>query len=112
VPDLENAIGEIARSVAFEIAPFDVRAAIDLAAEIRKSIKSGDKKAGVAANWQEIKFDRQIAAIARVNGALILYTDDDNQTLFAKGMGLTVRHTWDLPIPARYAQGDLLEDYE
>lgn len=110
VPDLEKAISEIGRSVAFEIAPFDVRASVDLAVEIRKSIKSGDKRSGVAASWQEIKFDRQIAAIAKANGAELFYTDDENQTIFAERMGLIVRHTWDLSLPASYAQRDLLED--
>ena len=87
VPDLENAVSEIGRSVALEIAPFDIRAAIDLAAEIRKNIKSGDKRAGVAVNWQEIKFDQQIVAIARANGAQVLYTDDANQTDFRRKDG-------------------------
>lgn len=112
VPDLEKAISVIGRSVAFEIASFDVRAAVDLAREIRKSIASGDKRAGVMANWQEIKFDRQIAAIAKVNGAEVLYTDDENQTTFAEKVGLTVCHTWDLPLPLRFAQRNLLDNDE
>ena len=99
VPDLEKAISEIDCSVAFEIAPFDVRAAIDLATEIRRSIRSGDKRAGVAANWQEIKFDRQIAAIAKVNGAELLYTDDENQTTFAERVGRRVGEVVAEPLP-------------
>lgn len=109
VPDLEKAIGEISRSVAFEPAPFDVRASIELAAETRKALSSGDKKAGVAAGWQEIKFDRQIAAIAKVNGAEIFYTDDHNQSVFAARLGLIVKHTWDLDLPPKYAQTDFIE---
>lgn len=51
--------------------------------------------------------------IAKVHGADILYTDDDNQTKFAKLLGLIVKHTWDLDLPYEYAQYSLsLRDEE
>jgi len=101
VPDLEKAVGEINGSVAFEIASFDARCAIDLASVTRQAIKNGDKKSGTIVPWQEIKFDRQIAVIAKVGGAEIFYTDDKNQTTFAEQLGLSVRHTWDLDLPQK-----------
>jgi hypothetical protein len=104
VPDLEKAIQAINSSVAFDLAPFDARCAIDLADLQRKAKASGDKKSGVAASWNEIKFDRQIAIIAKVGGAEIFYTDDTNQTKFAEMTGMQVKHTWDLDLPAKYAQ--------
>ena len=110
VPDFAKVINEINKSAAFEVAAFDVRASIDLADEIRKAISAGDKKSGMDASWNEIKFDRQIAMIAKSNGAELLYTDDINQTTFAENIGLKVVHTWDLDLPPKYAQKDLIDD--
>jgi len=110
VPDLEKAVSEIDRSSAFELAPFDARCAIDLASVTRQAIKDGDKKSGTIIGWQEIKFDRQIAIIAKVGGAEIFYTDDKNQSIFAKKLGLIVRHTWDLDLPSKYAQDEMFDD--
>ena len=104
VPDLEKAISAINQSTAFDLAPFCERCAIDLSEIVRAALASGDKRSGVSAPWNQIKFDRQIAVIAKVNGAEILYTDDSNQAEFAKKIGLTVKHTWDLELPDRYAQ--------
>lgn len=104
VPDLEPATAELNKSTAFDLAPFDERCAIDLAEIVREAIASGDKKSGVPASWNEIKYDRQIAVTAKVNGAEILYSDDANQTEFARQIGLRVMHTWDLDLPPEYAQ--------
>lgn len=110
VPDLEKAVNDISASVAYEVAPFDARASIDLAQAIRKAKNDGSKHSGSDAGWQKVKFDRQIAAIARANGAEIFYTDDDNQAKFAQMLDLKVIHTWDLDLPAKYAQRNFLED--
>ena len=107
VPDLEKAISAINQSTAFDLAPFDERCAIDLADVVRRAIASGDKRLGVSAPWNEIKFDRQIAVIAKVHGADTLYTDDGTQAEFAKHIGLIVKHTWDLDLPPNYAQKGL-----
>ncbi len=58
---------KINRSSAFKIEPFEIRAAIELARMTAAAFKTGDKKEGVAASWNEIKFDRQIVAIAKIN---------------------------------------------
>jgi predicted nucleic acid-binding protein len=110
VPDLEKAIVELNRSTAFDLASFDERCAIDLAEVVRKSIASGDKRGGVSAAWAEVKFDRQIAVTAKVNGAEILYTDDENQAAFAQEIGLRVVQTWDLDLPPEYAQTNMKLD--
>lgn len=107
VPDISRVIGEIQASTAFEIASFDARCAIELGLVTQEAIRLGDKKGGVSAGWQEVKFDRQIAVIAKVNGAEILYTDDGNQTVFAGRLGLRVKHTWQLDLPPKYRQGSL-----
>lgn len=106
-PDLEKVVNQIVSSAAFQVAPFDARAAIDLAETIRKD---GGKKPKVKASRQEIKFDRQIAAIAKANGAEIFYTDDGPQTTFAEALALKVVHTWDLDLPPQYAQRNFLDE--
>ncbi len=109
VPDFAKIINEISRSVAFEIAAFDVRASIDLAEERRKAKLAGDKRSGVgmSVSWSEVNFDRQIAAIAKSRGAEIFYTDDKTQTTFANMIGLKVKHTWDLDLPPEFAQVEM-----
>jgi hypothetical protein len=47
-----------------------------------------------------MKFDRQIVAISLVNGATVLYSDDDGVAKFAAGCGLKVKRVVDLPVPA------------
>ncbi|WP_155992478.1 hypothetical protein [Fodinicurvata fenggangensis] len=107
MPDLERAVSEIDRSPAFQIASFDARCAIELAEVVRKAFDKGDKKSGSKAGWNEVKYDRQIAMIAKVYGAEALYTDDRNQSTFAEEIGLKVLHTWDLELPSDYAQASL-----
>ncbi len=104
VPDFEKAIAEIGKSAALEIAPFDARCAIDLAQITRTAIANGDKKSGQTIGWQQVKFDRQIAVIAKTSKAELFYTDDAAQTHFAQQIGLAVKHTWDLDLPSKYAQ--------
>lgn len=93
-----------------QIAPFDAKAAIELGIENAKARRAGDKKSGSSADWQKVKFDRQIAAIAKTAGAEIFYTDDNNQTHFSKLIGLRVVHTWELPLPKKIAEPMLFED--
>ncbi len=109
-PDIEKVIVEIGKSAAFQIAAFDSRCAIDLADESRRARDEGDKKAGIKAGWNEVKFDRQIAITAKTAGASILYTDDKNQAEYARQIGLKVIHTWELDLPPAYAQISLLND--
>tara|TARA_R110002096_G_scaffold342687_1_gene535668 strand:+ start:50 stop:391 length:342 start_codon:yes stop_codon:yes gene_type:complete len=94
----------------FEPAPFDNKSAYELAAITNASLKKGDKRSGVNESWQKVKFDNQIVAIAKTHGAKILYTDDSGQTEFAKIAGLKVVHTWELELPAEYAQISLIRD--
>lgn len=107
IPSISQAVEIISNSSVFQVAPFDLRCAIELGVVCQEAIKRGDKKGGVGAGWQEVKFDRQIAVIAKVNGAEIFYSDDANQTNFAEALGLNVKHTWELPLPAKYAQHKL-----
>jgi len=48
----------------FLVRPFDEMAAIELAAREVEDRKSGDKRGGVSAPWNKVRFDRQIVVIA------------------------------------------------
>lgn len=109
VPDFSKAITEIEQSSAFAIAGFDGRGALELAAQLREAKEKGDKKSGVEAPWNQVKFDRQIVSIAIVNGSEIIFTDDYKQSVFAEMCGLKVMHTWDLDLPNEYAQYSMLD---
>lgn len=92
-----------------EVASFNKRAAYELSKIISEAQKAGDKRSGEKGNWQHVKMDRAIVAVAVVYGARTFYTDDDRQANFAKLAGLSVLHTWDLPISQKWAQTDLQE---
>ena len=78
---------------------FDERAAIELAAMELTDRGKGAKKGGSEASYQKVKFDRQIVAVAKVNGAHTIYSDDDDVRKFASKAGMKVIATWDLPVP-------------
>ena len=96
---------KINRSSAFKIESFEIRAAIELARMTAAAIKAGDKREGVAASWNEIKFDRQIVAIAKINKVSTIYSDDENLKTFAVAQGIAVVSVGELPLPPEDAQG-------
>ena len=51
------------------------------------------------ATWGKVKFDRQIIAIAKAEGADIIYTTDQNLAKQARAVGITCRGIEDLPMP-------------
>ncbi len=93
--DIQNVITVLKTYRVVEIAPFDAKSAVELAIISQKAAASGDKRNNSRLDWQQIKFDRQIVSIAKVNGASIFYTDDSAQASFAIEAGLSVKHTWD-----------------
>lgn len=68
----------------FRIVPFEERAAIELAEMTRRAHEAGDLRAGTDATRAQLKFDRQILAVARVEGENHVYTDDHNMRTFAE----------------------------
>ncbi len=95
------------KSSRFKIAPFDERAAIELAIIHRDAVAAGDKKGGSSESWVKIKFDRQIIAVAKVNGADTIYSDDKNLSNFAKLAGLDVVRVWEMELPPQSDQIEL-----
>ena len=92
-------LAELNSSACFKICDFDQRAAIEVAAAIRAAIQEGDKKAGATAPWAKVKFDRQIVAIARVEGADVIYSDDEDMVRYASRVNISVVRVADLPMP-------------
>ena len=95
-PGLLAAVAGLAR---LKVRPFGQRAAIETAQMTREAVAAGDKKGGSVQAWQKVKVDRQVIAIARVEGATRIYADDRGLISFAKRLGMDVVSTWDLPYP-------------
>jgi hypothetical protein len=102
---------QLHQSRAFKIEPFDERAAAEVALMIRADLEAYGKKRGrqLQATWAKVKFDRQIVAIAKVNGASALYTDDPGVRTFAKASGIDVFGLADLPLPDGVSQMRLFD---
>ena len=96
----------INRSSRFKIVPFGTRAAVEAAAAHREALRAGDKKEGLA-SWLKVKFDRQIVAIAKVEGAAVIYSNDDDIRRFSVRDSLEVISLENLPPPPDKPQGDL-----
>ena len=97
----------LGKNAAFKIVDFDQRAAVEVAAAIREALDSGNKKGGSKSSWAKIKFDRQIIAIAKVEQASTIYSDDGDIERFSKGSGIKVVRVSDLPLPPQDAQHSL-----
>jgi predicted nucleic acid-binding protein len=82
------------------VKPFDEVAAIELAAVEVEDRERGGKRVGSASPWAKLRFDRQIVAIAKTNGAKRIYSDDEDIMKFGTRLGIEVICTWQLPLPA------------
>ncbi len=84
----------------FRIEPFDDKAAVELA-DIELEIRARGEKRGSLpeADWQKVKFDRQIVAIAKSNGARCIYSDDPHIVKHGNDCGMEVIQLSDLPNP-------------
>lgn len=100
-------------NVVFRIEPFDSRAALELGIMNRQdSLQKKGRKLDPAATYAKLKFDRQIVAIAKVNGATTIYSDDGDLRTFAKKFGIEPIGLGQIPLPPKTAQHDLLEPGE
>ena len=73
----------------------------------KRAVNSGDKKAGSDDIWNKVKYDRQIAGIAKVRQASAIYTDDKGLRNIAATVGLAVHGIEDLQLPPEKAQHEL-----
>jgi predicted nucleic acid-binding protein len=100
----QKLIEEIQKLSVFRIEPFDLRAAIEVAAMTREAIDKGDKKGGLAATYAKVKYDRQIVAIAVVNRATAIYSDDNDIKTIAATRKIKTIQLFELPLPPQDAQ--------
>ena len=97
--DAPRYLAELNTSSVFRIVDFDQRAAVEAAARTLQAKKQGDKKGGSESQWSKIKFDRQIVAIAKVNGADAIYSTDRDVVRFGRQAKIDVINVHDLPDP-------------
>jgi len=79
----------------FLIAPFDHRAAIESSIIVRDVLNGGKKK---PKDWQRVKTDIQIAAIAKICNATQIVTTDGRLTALSHRIALTPTLVKDLPL--------------
>lgn len=96
----------INHSSRFKVAPFGTRAAVEAAAAHRDALRAGDKKEGTR-SWLKVKFDRQIVAIAKIEGADVIYSNDEDIVRFSARDGLEVIAIEGLPAPPEKPQSEL-----
>jgi len=99
-------LAKLQTSGAIKIEPFDTRAAIQVA---WMASQPGDRPRNTGEVYAKIKYDRQIAAIAKVCGATTIYSDDGNVRSYAKRMQITAYGIAELPLPPEPDQPDLLD---
>ncbi len=95
-------------SAKFRIAPFDTRAAIEVASMAR----SGKKKEGLSSTYAKIKYDRQIVAIAKTERVTTIYSDDKDLRTLAQAHAIKPYGLADLPLPPSDQQTSLLDHVE
>lgn len=90
----------IGRQACFRVASFDERAAVEAAIRTYQARQRGQARGGgpdIAKS--KIKFDRQIVAVAAVEGATAVYSDDGDVCGYAREVGMDAYRLSDLPEP-------------
>jgi len=99
--DVQAILSMLQGRSAIRIGTFDQRAAVELAMQLRSATDAGNVREGRKIMKGEMKFDRQIVAIAKVYGVTTIYSDDKNLGCFASSCGLQVKRVADLRIAAK-----------
>jgi hypothetical protein len=105
---------QLGASIWFRVESFDTAAAVELGIRTAKAIAAGDKREGAPADtpWTKVKFDRQIIAIALVNGASEIISDDPHVKAIGERWGIKVTSVEDLPLPSDLIPPPLLAGLE
>jgi hypothetical protein len=105
----QELVEKLQKFAVFRIEPFDLRAAIEVAAMSRDAIASGKKKGASDATWAKVKYDRQIVAISKVHGVKTIYSDDGDICALGAKAKIKVLSVADLPLPPEKLQMDMLD---
>jgi len=99
--DLQQYLAELNNQPSFRIQPFDLIAAVEVAAMELLATARGGKRLPTPAEtpWQKVKYDRQIVAISKIHNAHTIYSNDDHIRVIAEDMGIKVVPCWELPLP-------------
>jgi predicted nucleic acid-binding protein len=98
-PDVQRHVTELESQSCFKIRSFDKRAAIEIALRVKRAKEAGDKKEGVPAAWDKIKYDHQIVAVAKVEGVSEIVSMDKDIHQHGALWGISVRNVSQLPVP-------------
>lgn len=93
---------ELAKTSRFKISPFDTRAALDASDLIGKILK--EQKHRDDGDRAKVKFDTQIVAIAKAQGAKAIFSDDKGVKNKALRFGITTFKVADLDAPPEAAE--------
>jgi hypothetical protein len=94
-------IDEFTKNPRWIIAPFDLRAAIELSTFSDTKLTRHDKKQGIAATKAKVKFDRQIVAIGKVLRVSCVYSDDGDVREIGRREGVTVQSVAEITLPPK-----------
>lgn len=114
-PDkIADLLTQLNASIWFRVEAFDSAAAVELAVRTANAIAAGDKRESAPADtpWTKVKFDRQIVAIAIVNGASEIVSEDPHVKAIGERWGIKVTSVDDLPIPKELIPPPLLATLE
>jgi hypothetical protein len=90
---------KLIKNVRFKIAAFDLRAALELSVMTDAAVTRRDKRDGLAGTWTKVKFDRQIVAIAKVERASCIYSEDADVHSIGSREGMPVKGVRDILVP-------------
>lgn len=94
----------------FRVVPFDQKAAIEAALSIRSSLDRGGLRIDASdpgVTRGKVKFDRQIVAIAKAEGAEIIYSDDADIIKYGKDAKIRTVQTASLDLPPEDPQQEM-----
>jgi predicted nucleic acid-binding protein len=92
----EKILHELTRKRAFELAPFDVKAATECSLLLEEAWSKSEKR-GITKT--KFKYDWQIVAIAASRGVKIIYSDDGDISSAARNAHIQVIRIDDLALP-------------
>ncbi|MBV9459090.1 MAG: PIN domain-containing protein [Bradyrhizobium sp.] len=101
----------ITRSSRFKVVPFGDRAAVEAADAHRRALDAGDKKEGTA-NWAKVKYDRQIMAMAKVESADCVYSNDGDLVKMGVKDGIPIVPLAQPPEPPAPTSADQLNMFD